>query len=248
MSYDITIPAIQKEWQVPSNQIPWKQQAIKTITKLKTNYLSQFQVASNATGVPIQILLGFSAVESGGALNHTLNGPSKGLMQVNPDSGWQVLRDQLAVDTLKDFYPLYQGAPQAFTIIKPMDNLGYIFKTNQPASNYLQVKPLATTQTYVGQRMVADSQFAILVGSYLLARLIASTIKSVGQVRLDHIVIKYNAGSGRFRQVITSRGLESASVDTTQVYNNLPIPVSQAYIVKLLGINGYMDIQKQGLA
>ena len=249
MNYDITIPAIQKEWQVPSNQIPWKDQAIKTLKKIKSNYGQQFVNASNYTGVPLPILYGFSAVESGGALNNTLDGFSKGLMQVNPDSCWQTLRDQLKVDTLQKFYPLYQAAPNAFDVIKPMDNLGYAFKTNKMASEYLQIKPLSpSVVTYCGQRMVADAQFAVYIGSLILAKLIAGTMKSVGQVRLDHIVIKYNAGSGRFRQVITSRGLESPSVDTTQVYNNLPIPVSQAYIVKLLGINGYMDIQKKGLA
>ena len=96
--------------------------------------------------------------------------------------------------------------------------------------------------------MVADAQFAIYMGSLLLAQLIAGTIAKTGQIRLDHIIVKYNAGTGRFKQVVTNRGLESASVDTTQLYSKLGIPVSQAYIVKMMGINGYLDVQKQGLA
>ncbi len=240
---EIKIPAIQKEWKVPSNQPTWKSQAISVIKKIKTNYTVQMAKASQYTGVPVNILIAFTATESGGALNQTLNGPSKGVMQVNPSSAWQALSDQIKVDTIGRFYPLYQLAPNAFTVKKAVaaNSLG-------KATDYLTLKPLSTAAPYLGQRMVADAQFAIYMGSLLLAQLIAGTIAKTGQIRLDHIIVKYNAGTGRFKQVVTNRGLESASVDTTQLYNQLGIPVSQAYIVKMMGINGYLDIQKQGLA
>jgi len=240
---EIKIPAIQKEWKVPSNQPTWKSQAISVIKKIKTNYTVQMAKASQYTGVPVNILIAFTATESGGALNQTLNGPSKGVMQVNPSSARQALSDQIKVDTIGRFYPLYQLAPNAFTVKKAVaaNSLG-------KATDYLTLKPLSTAAPYLGQRMVADAQFAIYMGSLLLAQLIAGTIAKTGQIRLDHIIVKYNAGTGRFKQVVTNRGLESASVDTTQLYNQLGIPVSQAYIVKMMGINGYLDIQKQGLA
>ena len=240
---EIKIPAIQKEWKVPSNQPTWKSQAISVIKKIKTNYTVQMAKASQYTGVPVNILIAFTATESGGALNQTLNGPSKGVMQVNPSSAWQALSDQIKVDTIGRFYPLYQLAPNAFTVKKAVsaNSVG-------KATDYLTLKSLSTAAPYLGQRMVADAQFAIYMGSLLLAQLIAGTIAKTGQIRLDHIIVKYNAGTGRFKQVVTNRGLESASVDTTQLYNQLGIPVSQAYIVKMMGINGYLDIQKQGLA
>ena len=240
---EIKIPAIQKEWKVPANQPPWKNQAISVIKKIKTNYTVQMAKASQYTGVPVNILVAFAATESGGALNQTLNGPSKGVMQVNPSSAWQALSDQIKVDTIGRFYPLYQLAPNAFTVKKAVaaNSVG-------KATDYLTLKPVSTAAPYLGQRMVADAQFAIYMGSLLLAQLIAGTIAKTGQIRLDHIIVKYNAGTGRFKQVVTNRGLESASVDTTQLYNQLGIPVSQAYIVKMMGINGYLDVQKQRLA
>ena len=240
---EIKIPAIQKEWKVPSNQPTWKSQAISVIKKIKTNYTVQMAKASQYTGVPVNILIAFAATESGGALNQTLNGPSKGVMQVNPSSAWQALSDQIKVDTIGRFYPLYQLAPNAFTVKKAVaaNSVG-------KATDYLTLKPLSTAAPYLGQRMVADAQFAIYMGSLLLAQLIAGTIAKTGQIRLDHIIVKYNAGTGRFKQVVTNRGLETASVDTTQLYNQLGIPVSQAYIVKMMGINGYLDVQKQRLA
>jgi hypothetical protein len=240
---EIKIPAIQKEWKVPSNQPPWKNQAISVIKKIKANYSVQMAKASQYTGVPVNILVAFAATESGGALNQTLNGPSKGIMQVNPSSAWQALSDQIKVDTIGRFYPLYQLAPNAFVVKKSVaaNSVG-------KATDYLTLKPVSTAAPYLGQRMVADAQFAIYMGSLLLAQLIAGTIAKTGQIRLDHIIVKYNAGTGRFKQVVTNRGLESASVDTTQLYSKLGIPVSQAYIVKMMGINGYLDVQKQGLA
>lgn len=240
---EIKIPAIQKEWKVPSNQPPWKSQATAVIKKIKANYGVQMTKASQYTGVPVNILIAFAATESGGALNQTLNGPSKGVMQVNPSSSWQALSDQIKVDSIGRFYPLYKLAPNAFIIKKSVaeNSIG-------KATDYLTLKSVGTASAYLGQRMVADAQFAIYMGSLLLAQLIAGTIAKTGQIRLDHVIIKYNAGTGRFRQVVTSRGLESSSVDTTQLYNQLVIPVSQAYIVKMMGINGYLDIQKMGLA
>ena len=239
---EIKIPSIQKEWQVPSNQPTWKSQAIMVVKKIKAKYSVEFQKASKYTGVPVNILYAFAATESGGLDNSSLNGPSKGLMQVNPSSAWQTLKDQLAEDTMIQFYPLYQLAPNAFTIKKAITatSLG-------KASDYLVIKPVSVSP-YLGQRMVQSSQFAIYIGSLLLAQFIAGSIATVGQIRLDHIIIKYNAGTGRYKQVVKNRGLESAQVDTTQIYNAVDIPVTRAYIVKLLGINGFMDVQKQGLA
>jgi hypothetical protein len=253
MSYAIKVPAINIEWQVPSNQPSWKNQAISVLKKIKGNYLKEFQNASALTGVPIDILIAFSAVESMGARNETLNGASKGVMQVNTDTAWQVMKDQLGVSTLGKFYPLYLGCPNAFTIIKalPTDFWSSAnLKTRQRnASEYFAIKPLSPEiNSLIGKCIVNNAQFSIYVGSFTLAQLINGTIKKTGQIRLDHIIIKYNAGTGRFRSLVTRKGLESSSVDTTQIYNAVPIAITRGYIVKLLGINGFLDVLKQKLA
>jgi hypothetical protein len=56
----------------------------------------------------------------------------------------------------------------------------------------------------------------------------------------------YNAGSGRYNSKIKNTTLLTA--DTTTLVNNLGIQVSQDYIVKLMGVNGFLDVQKQRLA
>jgi hypothetical protein len=253
MKYSIKVPSINMEWKVPSNQAPWKTQSINTIKKIKGMYLKEFYNASNITGVPVDILIAFTAVESGGARNETLNGASKGLMQVNTDTAWQVMRDQLKVSNLLSFYPLYIGCPNAFNVLKPIPKNFYAFENHSirqsKASEFLSIKPLSPQiNEMIGNCIVKDAQFSIYVGAFTLAQLINGTIKKTGQIRLDHIIIKYNAGTGRFRSLVSNKGLESSQVDTTAIYEAVPIAVTRGYIVKLLGINGYLDVLKQKLA
>jgi hypothetical protein len=56
----------------------------------------------------------------------------------------------------------------------------------------------------------------------------------------------YNAGTGRFKSAVTNRNLNRA--DTTTLLNQLNIDTSEKYIVKLMGKNGFLDVQKQRLA
>jgi hypothetical protein len=254
MSLDIKIPAINVEWQVPSNQAPWREQAIATIKRIKASYLKEFQEASELTGVPLNILIAFCAVESGGAKNETLKGASKGVMQVNTDTAWQVINDQLKVSNLNNFYPLYQGCPSIFTLKKPLPkNFNpntFVALKSTMANEFFALKKIdgGVLENIATCMTRSDARFSIIVGSYTLAQLINGTIKKTGQIRLDHIIIKYNAGTGRFRSLVTNKGLESSSVDTTQIYENVPIAITRAYIVKLLGINGYLDVLKRKLA
>jgi hypothetical protein len=204
-------------------------------------------------GVPINLLLSFAAVESGGARNEKLDGASKGLMQVNTDTVWQVLSDQLKVSTLGNFYPFYIGCPKIFSLVKPLPkdfwSSANVYIRNEKASDYIKI--LSINPVVLGEirkAILSNSQWSIYVGSLTLAQLINGTIEKTGQIRLDHIIIKYNAGVGRFRSLVTRKGLESASVDTTAIYNAVPIPVTRAYIVKLLGINGFLDLLKRNVA
>ena len=248
----IKIPAIDIEWSVPKNQPSWKDQASQILRTIKTNYLKEFQNASALTGVPVNLLIAFAAVESGGARNEKLDGASKGIMQVNTDTVWQVLSDQLKVSTLGKFYPYYIGCPNIFSLVKPLPKDFWSTATatakirNEKASDYIRI--LAINPVVLGEirkAILSNSQWSIYVGSLTLAQLINGTIEKTGQIRLDHIIIKYNAGVGRFRSLVTRKGLESASVDTTAIYNAVPIPVTRAYIVKLLGINGFLDLLKR---
>jgi hypothetical protein len=248
MSNSLVIPSIKKEWQVPSNQPSWRTQAISMLSKVKGNYLKEFQNASNLTGVPLDILIGFATVESGGARNETLDGASKGIMQVNTDTAYQALLDQMKNGvSLGSFYPYYVGCPSIFNVKKPIakDFWGSqnAKERQQNVNDWLSLKPISPiVLSDIRKCILKDAQWSIYIGSLILSQLIYGTIKKTGQIRLDHIIIKYNAGTGRFRSLVTKKGLESSKYDTTEIYKAVPIPVTQAYIVKLLGINGFLDL------
>jgi hypothetical protein len=252
MSYQIKIPATNKTHSVPSGQPAWKTQAISIVKKVKANYMTQFINASNYSGVPVMILVGFASVESGGVPNGELRNATPGIMQMNPSTAWQTLLDQLKKEsvTIGKFYPLYNYVPSVFTIKKPLpqnfwsDNNVKI--RQRPASEYLELKSEATSVPILRNKIISDAGFAIMIGAVHLAQLFAKTIRDSGQPRLDHIIVMYNAGSGRYNSKIKNTTLLTA--DTTTLVNNLGIQVSQDYIVKLMGVNGFLDVQKQRLA
>jgi hypothetical protein len=252
MSYDIKIPAIDKEHQVPSNQPPWKDQAISIVKKYKGLYGKQFQDASNLTGIPVWMLVGFASVEGMGAKNETLTNATPSIMQMNPSTAWQTMKDQLDKTsvTIGDFYNLYSMLPTIFvvkrTIPKNFWDKSNINIRQNSAQSYLDLKPELTSIPLIRAKMLSDVYFAILLGGTHLAQLGAKSIKESGKFRLDHIIIKYNAGTGRFKSAVTNKNLITA--DTTTLVNQLNIPVTEAYIIKLMGKNGFLDVQKQGKA
>lgn len=251
MSYAIKIPATNKQYQVPSGQPAWKDQAITIVKRVKGNYLSQLVQASNYSGVPLMILVGFVAVESGGVKNETLTNATPSIMQINPTTVWQTLRDQLTRDgvTIGKFYPLYNAVPSIFTIKKPLpqnfwSNNNAKIRQN-PASDYLQINSAELSSPIIRKKLISDVGFATKVGAVHLAQLFAKTIRDSGQPRLDHVIVMYNAGSGRYTAKIKNTNLLTA--DTTTLVNQLGIKTTENYIVKLMGVNGFLDVQKQRL-
>jgi hypothetical protein len=250
----IKIPALQKEFQQPKAWGSWKDSSIATVKKVKTNYGKVLMEASNITGVPLNILVAFTATESGGAKNETLKGSAKGIMQVEVPTAYGILKAQLGIDTLGGFMPFYNVIPSLFKVIKPIPSpLGDASK--DPAKNYLQLKLTGTAYPIIIANITKpDAKFAAYIGALTLAQHINATIKSVGQIRLDHIIIKYNAGTGAFSSRVAKKGLEKSNVDTTAIYNSVPrnfatrkAEVVQMYLVKMLGVNGFLDVQKQKL-
>jgi len=251
----IKIPALQKEFQQPKAWGSWKNASIDTVKKVKTNYGKVLMEASTITGVPYNILVAFTATESGGTKNESLTGSAKGIMQVETPTAYGILKAQLGIDTLGGFLPFYNVIPSLFKVIKPIPSpLGTA--ATEPAKNYLQLKLTGTAYGIIIQNITKpDAKFAAYIGALTLAQHMNATIKSVGQIRLDHIIIKYNAGTGAFLGRVTNKGLEKSNVDTTAIYNSVPknfasrkAEVVQNYLVKMLGINGFLDVQKQNLA
>ena len=86
-----------------------------------------------------------------------------------------------------------------------------------------------------------QEEFNIWVGVTGLSQLIWGDIKSnKGTLRLDHVVIKYNAGgddySGNYHKFVITPGLQHA--DPSTLLPLIPLVETRAYIIKLMGIEG----------
>ena len=255
MSLDIKIPATSLEWQVPKGQVPFRDQAISIIKKYKNLYGAQFKVAEEATGIPTMILVAFAGVEGGGLENEKLTGGNgtPSIMQMSPDTGYDTIRLELQTNTIGRLFPFYQVIPNAFIVKKPIPkdfwSSANIKLRQQKASDYLSLKPLSEVRQMIFTALYKNVGFAILLGATHLAQLMKKSIQEVGSVRLDHIIVKYNGGIGTYRNRVLNTDLKNA--DTTNLvttYTKRHNATTPAYIIKLMGKNGLLDVQKQRLA
>lgn len=267
MGYDIKIPAISETASNVGPNIPYKTQAVKDIKYLKKNYASNFKNASYFTGVPEMILYGFAAIESG-SLGPSAVSPAGavGIMQVTPATAYDTLVRQINntndYDGMVLLQTLQKLAPNIIKVKKALvETKKKVAVPNTKPTQYVEVPNFNITKgsdafsivpyassTVLFKTALKNAYFNILVGSIAVAQLLAQSIKSTGQPRMDHVVIKYNAGIGNFARYVTNRGLEKSTVDTTKLKAAFPLAETKAYIVKLLGINGTLDVQKQKLA
>jgi len=265
MSYNIVIPSPNLgEYQVPKGQASWKDQAIMIVKKYKSLYGAQFNEASKATNLPVSLLVGFAGVEGGGAENEKLTGRNgtPSIMQIDPRTVWQTLSDQLKTDgvTIGSMYPFYKAVPSIFTLKKPLPTNFWassnIKVRQQEASDYLILKDILKDVNAapkilktIFDALIANVGFAIMIGATHLGQLFLESIKQVGSPRLDHIIIKYNGGVGTYRNRVLNTQLKGADTATlVSKYSAAYSPTTPNYITKLMGKNGLLDVQKQGLA
>jgi len=256
MDLNIKIPATPLEWKVPSNQPPWKDQAISIIKKYKSLYGAQFKIAEQDTGIPEWLLVGFAGVEGMGALNEKLTGANgtPSIMQMNPTTGYQTIETELkGGNTIGKLIGFYQVIPNAFVVKKPIPkdfwSSSNIKVRQEDAKDYLSLKPMAEVSPIIFKALYQNVGFAIRLGAFHLGQLLLTSIKEVGSPRLDHVIIKYNGGIGVYKNRVLETDLRNA--DTTNLVNTYKSrhnATTPAYIIKLMGKNGFLDVQKQGLA
>lgn len=240
--YAIKIPALNETASNVGPNIPYKTEAIAAVKSVKKNYSAQISKGSLISGVPETILYGFAAVESGtGGAKLVSPAGAIGLMQLTPGTVYDTLNRQLAAWTtpadLQYADYLHTLAPQILVVQNPAGKTA--------ASKY---RLLPHTSAAIYKQALFNPGFNVIAGSLAIAQLLAQSIRSTGQPRLDHVVIKYNAGIGNFARYVSGRGLENRNVDTAQLKQNFPLAETKAYILKLMGVNGTLDVQKQKLA
>jgi hypothetical protein len=195
------------------------------VRKITTKYGTYLKFASDNSKIPLEILASFIAVESGGNATAGAEGHiTQGLMQWNRNYASNTLFNEkklgrLTADEeskLKEYNIKFDANNKTRTI-----------------TNADQKKP----------------ELNILIGSIILGQLMDSYVNGKqdkpqwgtdenGNMRLDRIIACYNAGAFGETGKLARFGNYASPSALAKAVN----PITRAYISKIYGINGAMDV------
>lgn len=195
----------------------------RKMDEITATYFNIINEVSDATRVPIPLIVSFVFIESAGKVNAISSSGAVGLMQLSPKSGSDILvienkRDRLR-DKERELLTKYLGDRFTEGILK-MKYLGDKVTVNGVRS-----------ATWVTKEDLLKPELNLLIGSIFLSSLMDESTKD-GDLRLDKVVVRYNKG------YFTKKGLDG---DVKSVMANAPSE-SKAYIKKLIGTNGTLDL------
>ena len=167
------------------------------------------------------IIAGFIATESGGKNAPPNNYDATGLMQVTPNSVWEILvKWQVMVNS-----PLSTKATSFFNKAIPSSK-------NFDANKI----PSTAVKSEIRKALQNNPEFNIAIGTATL-RWLLEAFKDGNVASINKVMVSYNAGYYSMRNKV--KGV----MTTQQLINNKSIPVeSRGYLLKMLGVNGFLDL------
>jgi len=206
-----------------------KASVVAMLKKGLDKYGSYFQFASENSKLPVEMLVAFSAVESGVGSNIGAQGHiTRGIMQWNRDYAKTQLENELALGRMT---PAEKSKLASFGIT--FNSAG---KT-RVITEADQIKP----------------ELNILIGSIILGQLADSYLNGLtpdspawatenGQVRLDRMISVYNAGAyGKTGKLARFGGYPNA-YQLAEAIKNAGNSITPKYISRLMGKDGYYDL------
>lgn len=234
-------------------------ESIAELQKAKTASGKELKEISEFYSLPFYLVFAVATLESGGQSIRSFDGLSYGVMQTNAETLDGVIKEVLKQGmTMGKFYPLYLDIKPLFTLKKPIpanfwDNSNIALR-NEPASNFLRYKgweSWKSTKSTYNQKMMTNKPFAIRVGVLFLRQLIGDSLEKVGQdvyLRMDWVIKGYNMGYYSLKFGILNKPQNRALDSNTLIIR--PDLINQRYtkpyIQRIGGINGYLDLIKQG--
>lgn len=167
------------------------------------------------------VLVGFIATESGGDNAPPNKFKATGLMQITPDAVWETIAKwQKMVGS-----PLSKTATAFFNKTIPSSKK---FDPNTP--------PSSSVQSEILNALKNNSEFNIAIGTAHL-RWLLEAFEENNEAELNKVMVSYNAG------YYGSRNKVKGKMTTTQMVNNKSFALeSRGYLLKMLGVNGFMDL------
>lgn len=197
---------------------------MKVIQQINSNYGQIIEKWANLYEIPVGVIISFIATESGGTMAAPNKYQATGLMQVTPTAIYEVARKWTSeVDS-----PL------------PQESVNVL---NQRVPELLKAKTLtASLRSSILSNLQRDANFNVMAGTMILRWLLErfSTFLSGGQ--LNKAMVAYNAGA--YNKAISS-GTKAIlePIDSTTLSRNPLVPAeSRGYLLKMLGIDGFLSL------
>jgi len=211
--YNVTAP--QGGLQSPKSWYEFRSDLAKETLNVYKRYEPYLKFASQASKIPVPVILGFIMVESNGIPTAGGKGSAtQGLMQWNRNFA----KAQLEYE--------YEKGRLSPAEKSKFAEYGIVFDKNGKTRNITsadQVKP----------------ELNILIGSMILGQLMDEKWASVGgKLRLDKVIAVYNAGA--FGE--TGKKARLGNHPSAAALSNDVNMVTKAYINKLLGKDGVIDV------
>jgi hypothetical protein len=142
-------------------------------------------------------------------------------MQVTPNAVWEIIAKwQVMVDS-----PLSSNAKSFFNKVIPSS------KNYNP-----NVLPTSAIRSEIRKALQFNSEFNIAIGTAII-RWLLEAFKDGDVAHINKVMVSYNAGYYSMRNKV--KGLQT----TEKLLNNKSIPLeSRGYLLKMLGVNGFLDI------
>lgn len=167
------------------------------------------------------IIASFIATESGNKNSPPNQYDATGLMQVTPNTVWEVLvKWQNIVKS-----PLSEKATNFFNKAIPSSKK---FNPN--------VLPSSAVKSEIRKALQNNSEFNIAIGTANL-RWLLEAFKEGNTVNINKVMVSYNAGYYSMKDKV------KGNPTTAQLLVNKKIPLeSRAYLLKMLGVNGFLEL------
>lgn len=249
----LIIPMIDEQYEYKGQPVgTFMKDSINAVKKIKANYASYISQAATQTGVNAIIIIGFLAYENP-AVNPVAisSAGAVGLGQITPGTVIETINLQLRIKDGAGLSPVMKQVIDKY--------LPGAVKNNKAISNDYSKSAI--------REALKKPEFNILITSLYIAQRLNWYMKHNLPLRLDHLVVMYNAGgnvmntfgediltksgelsgTGGFNKYVVKPGLLKVDTATLIQKSNLPLETKKT-IIKFVGKNGTIHIQTQGFA
>lgn len=197
---------------------------IEMVRNINAQYGTIIKTWSDTFKIPVGVIVGFIATESGGKMLPPNKYEATGLMQVTPDAIFDCARKWSAEVKIA----LPTSASNLLTSKIP---------------NFFKVRSVGTIKSSILSNLQRDANFNIMSGTLILRWLLERFTDDSGvSESLNKAMVGYNAGAYRVVLGADKKSRETP-VDSTSLSINRAVPVeSRSYLKKMLGKDGFLEL------